>query len=286
MNATHGGADESAGAGALACPVRACARPLEPRQRAFVCARGHSFDLARSGYVNLLQPQDRRSADAGDSGDAIEARRRLLEAGIGLAILQTFVRRAASLHLEARDVVVDLGCGAGDALAALSAATRIDGIGIDLAVRAVALAARRFPGPTWVVANADRRLPLREASVALACSLHGRRNPTECARVLRKGGWLMIATPAPDDLIELRTVVQGAPVERSRAERVLSEHQALFDLADRVSRREHHRLERAHLIDLLRGTYRGARASVDERVQALSTLDVTLASDLFLFTRR
>jgi 23S rRNA (guanine745-N1)-methyltransferase len=236
--------------------------------------------------VNLLQPQDRRSADAGDSGDAIEARRRLLEAGIGLAILQTFVRRAASLHLEARDVVVDLGCGAGDALAALSAATRIDGIGIDLAVRAVALAARRFPGPTWVVANADRRLPLREASVALACSLHGRRNPTECARVLRKGGWLMIATPAPDDLIELRTVVQGAPVERSRAERVLSEHQALFDLADRVSRREHHRLERAHLIDLLRGTYRGARASVDERVQALSTLDVTLASDLFLFTRR
>ena len=26
-----------------------------------VCPRGHAFDVARSGYVNLLQPQDRRS---------------------------------------------------------------------------------------------------------------------------------------------------------------------------------------------------------------------------------
>ena len=44
----------------LACSVRGCGRPLEKNDRALVCARGHSYDIARSGYVNLLQPQDRR----------------------------------------------------------------------------------------------------------------------------------------------------------------------------------------------------------------------------------
>ena len=51
----------------LICPVRDCGEPLERRERALACPRGHSFDLARSGYANLLQPQDRRSKIPGDS---------------------------------------------------------------------------------------------------------------------------------------------------------------------------------------------------------------------------
>ena len=38
-----------------------------------ICPRGHSFDVARSGYINLLQPQERRSRNPGDSADAVAA---------------------------------------------------------------------------------------------------------------------------------------------------------------------------------------------------------------------
>jgi 23S rRNA (guanine745-N1)-methyltransferase len=270
----------------LACSVRDCALPLTRRERAFVCPRGHSYDVARSGYVNLLQPQDRRSRSAGDARAAVEARARLLAAGVGRVILDEFVGKATSLDLGQQGVVVDLGSGAGDALAALASARSMTGVGIDLSTAATEHAARRFPALTWVVANADRRLPVLDQSVDLVLSLHARRNPTECARVLAPSRFLLIAVPADDDLVELRTVVQGQGLERERADHLLAEHEPLFTLVDRSSAREQHRLERKWLLDLLRGTYRGERTSAATRVGALASLDVTLASDFFLFTRR
>src|SRR4051794_4699635 len=81
----------------LLCPVRGCGEPLAgaPRParaggggeplaaaaRALACPRGPRFDRARSGYVTLLQPQDRRSRQPGDSREASLARRRLYAAG-------------------------------------------------------------------------------------------------------------------------------------------------------------------------------------------------------------
>lgn len=270
----------------LSCTVRSCGSPLGRRDRAYVCPRGHAYDIARSGYVNLLQPQDRRSLAAGDSAASLEARARLLEKGIGRASIDGFVERAATIDLPSDAVVVELGSGAGDALGGLARTKPISGIGIDLSTAAAERAARRFPALTWVVANADRRLPLLDESVALVLSLHARRNASECARVLATGGTLLVAVPTADDLIELRAVVQGERVERDRAEALLGEHEPYFVLQERSTVRERRRLDRDALLELLKGTYRGARASAAERVAALDSLDVTMASEIFRFTRR
>ena len=248
----------------LACSVRRCGLPLERRDRVLVCAAGHSHDVARSGYVNLLQPQDRRSPAAGDARAAIEARARLLEAGVGRRLIERLADLAASLPLLASAdgrarTIVDLGSGSGDALAAAAARTSMAAIGIDLSTAAAEHAARRFPALTWIVANADRRLPLLDASVDVVVSVHARRNPDECARVLVPGGFLIVAVPAADDLIELRAAVHGAPVERDRVETVLTEHARHFTLQDRSAIRERRTLDRAQLLDALRGTYRGER---------------------------
>jgi 23S rRNA (guanine745-N1)-methyltransferase len=250
-----------------------------------VCARGHSYDIARRGYVNLLQPQDRRSLSAGDSNEAVVARVQLLAAGVGRDVLEAFVGRAAALDLPAPAVVADLGCGTGDVLAALSQVRQIDAIGIDLSTPAVEYAARHFPDHTWVVANADRRLPLLDRSMDLVVSMHGRRNAAECARVLVAAGSLLVAVPAPDDLVELRRSVLGRAIERDRADAVIAQHAASFTLIDRVIARERKRLDRDSLRQLLRGTYRGARLSAAGHVATLESLDVTLASEMLLFRR-
>lgn len=243
--------------------------------------------MARSGYVSLLQPQDRRSPSAGDSKAAVDARARLLGAGVGRRILGQFIEQAASLSLPSGEpVVLDLGSGSGDALDALAHRRRITGVGIDLSKAAAERASRRFPSLTWVVANADRQLPILSGSVALVLSFHGRRLPGECARVLAPSGFLLAAIPADDDLIELRARVQGAGTARGRAERLLDEHKPLFTLVARSLAHERHHLEQDALRDLLRGTYRGERASAALQVEALEPLDVTLASELFLFERR
>jgi len=251
-----------------------------------VCDAGHSYDIARSGYVNLLQPQDRRSRVAGDSKAAIEARAALLDAGVGRTLLDALAARAAMLDLGDAPVVVDLGCGSGEGLAAIVGPRAATGIGIDLSTAAAERAARRFPDLNWVVANADRRLPLFDASVDLVVSIHGRRNPAETARVLQPHGCLLIAVPAADDLIELRELVQGARVERDRGEAVLAEHQTQFESIERSAIREAAELDRDSLLEALRGTYRGARRAAAERVATLDRLRVTMASDVFLLRLR
>ncbi len=270
----------------LACSVRGCHQPLTRGADAYVCDRGHSFDIARSGYLNLLQPQDRRSRAPGDAAAALDARARLLAAGIGTTILAGFVERAAAaLGAQTDAVTLDLGCGTGEALERLAVASGVGGIGIDISVDAIDRAARRAPALTWLVANADRRLPIRDASVGLVLSLNARRNPPECARVLAPDDRLLVAVPAPDDLIELRTLVQGAGTERDRADAVVEEHAPFFDLTARARLDERHTLDGPALRDLLAGTYRGARRS-QQGHEGLDALEVTLAADVLTFTRK
>ena len=268
----------------LACTVRGCGRPLTRRDRTFVCEAGHAYDIARTGYINLLQPQDRRSRDAGDVAGAVDARAWLLAAGLGRALIDRVAAHAAAL--SPGSVVVDLGCGTGDALGTIVDQHAVVGIGIDLAVRAIERAARRWPTATWIVANADRRLPLLDRAAALVTSVHARRNPVDSARVLSDEGQLVVAVPAPDDLQELREAVAGRALERERADGVEREHAAMFQLLDRAIVRERHHASREVLLQLLRATYRGERLSALPRIDALDTLTITLSSEVLTFARR
>jgi len=270
----------------LACTVRGCGLPLERRARTLACARRHSYDIARRGYVNLLQPQDRRSLNAGDSKAAIAARARLLDSGVGRSIVDAFVAWAAALDVQRNPLVCDLGCGSGDVLGTLASQHPVAGVGIDLSVAAVERAAQRFPQLTWAVANADRRLPLLSESVEIVLSLHARRNPVECARVLAPSRFLLVAVPAPDDLVELRERIQGKPVVRDRTAALIAEHERLFTVVERRVVRVRQHLEQGQLLDVLRGTYRGIRAAAAAKADALGSLDVTLASILCLFQRK
>ena len=98
----------------LACTVRECGLFLERQGRTFACVRGHSYDVARAGYVTLLQPQDRKSREAGDRREAIEARARLLAAGVGRTVLERVVEHAGTAELGRRRDRIERERGAGE----------------------------------------------------------------------------------------------------------------------------------------------------------------------------
>ena len=75
-----------------------------------VCAQGHSFDVARSGYINLLQPQDRKSKNPGDTVEAVAARRRLHDRGITEPLMNAIFDLIDPMPYE---VALDVGCGEG-----------------------------------------------------------------------------------------------------------------------------------------------------------------------------
>ncbi|MEQ1869651.1 MAG: putative RNA methyltransferase [Vicinamibacterales bacterium] len=270
----------------LACTVRGCGQPLERTPLTWTCPRGHSFDIARAGYVNLLQPQDRRSMEAGDARSAVDARARLFERGIGQHVIDAVVSAITTTgDIHSRSVVAELGSGTGHLLDAVHARFGAHCIGIDLAIRAVEIAARRASSVQWVVANADRRLPLLDGRVDLLLSINARRNPSEAARVLTPEGRLLVGIPADDDLIELREAVQGGAMARERVGQLVDEHSTHFSVVGRSSVRETRTCAKESLEDLLLGTYRGGRHANAARVSALETLEVTLATELVEFRR-
>jgi len=70
----------------LACPIDGL--PIEAKEAQRRCAAGHSYDMAREGYCNLLVVQHKASRDPGDSKDKVAARRRFLELGHFAPIVQ------------------------------------------------------------------------------------------------------------------------------------------------------------------------------------------------------
>lgn len=252
----------------LLCPVRGCHLALRREKRQWVCARGHSFDVARSGYINLLQPQERKSKRAGDTTEAIAGRRRLHERGVTAPLLQAV---AEAITASAADVVLDAGCGEGFYLGSLALQTGFDAHGIDISIPAIDAAARRYPECQWVVANADRTLPYADHSFNLGLSINGRMNAGEFRRVLQDDGRLLVAIPAPDDLIELRG--KG----RDRAQRTVETFAPEFTLIRQRRVSTMADLGAAAVQDVLHSIYRPRRS------QPMEAMRVTFSLDLLLF---
>ena len=270
----------------LVCTVRDCRALLEREKQRYVCANNHSFDVARSGYLNLLQPQDRRSKNPGDTPEAVAARRRFLERGFGDPLVEAIVR---ALPMREGESLLDAGCGEGHHTEAIRRAYGVEACGVDISVPAIELAAKRYPECQWVVANADRFLPYADGSFNAVTSITARLSVDEFARVLKPEGTLLVAIPGADDLVELREAVQGERVERDRVERTV----ALFapKIAPKFELQRHElvrhvaRLDREAIQDVLTSTYRGLRRSEQERLHELGEMDVTLARDLLLMRR-
>ena len=81
-------------AAALRCPV--CGGALMPLGTSLRCPQGHSYDMAKEGYVNLLAIQKRHAADPGDGKAMVRARRAFLQAGY----YAPFQKALAELCLE------------------------------------------------------------------------------------------------------------------------------------------------------------------------------------------
>lgn len=252
----------------LVCPVRNCHLALAREQRRLICPLGHSFDIARSGYINLLQPQDRRSKQPGDTTAAIAARRRLHDRGVTQPLLQAI---AEIVTPSPTDTILDAGCGDGFYLGSLASQTGFDAHGVDISIPAIEAAARRYPKCEWIVANADRFIPYADRAFNIVLSITARMNAPEFLRILRDDGRLLVALPAPDDLIELR----GAG--RDRVARTVETFAPHFCVTDRRRVTTTAELDAASVQDVLHSIYRPMRT------QPAPAMRVTFSLDLLLF---
>lgn len=200
----------------LRCPY--CAAPLEREGRALRCLNGHSFDLAKEGYVNLLPPNRRHSKDPGDDREMVAARSAFLEKGYYLPLRNALEALAVRLTEGiAGPAVVDSGCGEGWYTAGICAALADAGrapraVGVDISRYAVRRAARRLPEGQFAVASVYR-LPLGDGSADLLLDVFSPLAAEEFARVVKPGGHFVYVVPSARHLWQMKEVLYPQPYE-------------------------------------------------------------------------
>ena len=192
----------------FACPH--CGGPLERGERAYACPNGHSFDIAREGYVHLLPANRKHAKDPGDDRGMAAARSRFLSKGY-YAPLREALCALAREYAGPEEGVLDSGCGEGYYTAGLwEALNRPRLAGVDLSRPSVRLAARRAPGAEFAVASVYH-LPLADASAGLLLNCFSPLALEEFRRVLRPGGVFLYVVPGAEHLWELKQVLYDRP---------------------------------------------------------------------------
>jgi 23S rRNA (guanine745-N1)-methyltransferase len=268
----------------LRCPT--CRRDLELGGGRLTCGNGHSFDLARAGYVNLM-PSTTRGRHEGDSAGVVAARERFLEAGHFAPLAQCLAERAGS------DVarVMDAGAGTGyylrEVLNALEAAS---GMALDASRSAAQRAARAHPRVGAVVCDIWRELPLRDTSVQLVLNVFAPRNGPEFRRVLESSGTLLVVTPAAHHLSELTGPAGLLQVDEHKEERLRAEIEPHFTLVTEELlgfTMSLQRREAKALIAMGPSARHLAESDIDTRLAGLSwPLEVTAAMNVWTYRPR
>jgi 23S rRNA (guanine745-N1)-methyltransferase len=255
----------------LACPV--CRQSLARSARVYSCPGGHSFDLARSGYLNLLLANQRRTKDPGDGKAMMAARAAFLDQGHYRPIAQALAEAVAA-HPRP-EAVVDIGCGEGYYLRRLRERLGPAAIlcGLDISRHAAEAAARQDPSSLYLVASAHR-MPVLGASLDVVVSNFSPTYPDELARVLRPGGRVVVGLPGPRHLFGLKAEIYAEPAEHAAdppwTDRedftLLAESRVRYDLGMKNSRA---------IGDLLAMTpyFWSADRETQARLQALEALD-------------
>ena len=269
------------------------------------CAAGHSYDVARSGYVNLHRPGIKSNARSGDPEDMVTARRAFLARGH----YDRYVREAAAFLARcgagSPKVFVDAACGEGHhTLIFADALSPALTVGIDASKRAADLAQKSAyrrgiaasgaglsseesshaeRGEMRFIAGNIFDMPLRTGCADVISVLFAPVPYDEALRVLRPGGALLVCSAGRDHLIELRRAIYDE-VRYKDSSPVAPEG---FSPAERENVTYRATLDRAALGELFEMTPFCRRAAGNARERLLDTGggEMTVSVDLAVFRK-
>ena len=191
----------------LTCPV--CGGKLEKSDNSLKCEAGHSFDFAKSGYINLLNPGKKNNAKAGESKEMIQARSSFFAYGYYGKIREFLIDLIKDYN---KDLIVDAGCGEGyytEGIADRYPESAV--IGFDMSKHGTERGAKSSKANgitnTFYAVSNIFNMPLENESADIVINMFAPVSYEEFARVLKKGGYLIIGAAGAKHLLGMKSVL-------------------------------------------------------------------------------
>lgn len=200
------------------CPV--CLGSLHGSGSSLSCHKGHSYDIAREGYVNLILANQKGSKEPGDSPEMLRARRNFLNSGYYRRLAENVSERIIKYLDETGNnvTILDAGCGEGyysDHISRIpSVISRASICGIDVSREGVKLSAKRKNNIQWGVASVHS-IPLQDKSVNIILNIFAPHDADEFSRITADNGILISVTPGPEHLKGLKEELYETVTEHS-----------------------------------------------------------------------
>lgn len=189
----------------LICPV--CGGNMHTEQNTLKCEHGHSYDIASSGYVNLLPPH-KKDTVPGDNKDMVRARRDFLLKGYYSPLADKLTEIC---NLYKPSVIADIGCGEGYYTSKLGCSGAYV-MGFDISKFALTVASKRDKASDYCVANLHE-LPIADCTADAVFCCFCAYDAAEFARILNTDGKFVFVTPARRHLFGLKGLLYEKPYE-------------------------------------------------------------------------
>ncbi len=213
----------------LKCPV--CSGELIRDEKSISCEKGHCFDIAKCGYVNMLPPGREKNSRTGDEREMVRARVNFLSAGYYKEISDRLAELLSD-KLSGKDSLVLCDMGSGEGYHTCSTAVNVAektgagvlALGFDASKYAAECASKRAksfslmprdgigapfdksPAVYFMPANIFS-LPVKPDSVDAVISMFAPIAAEESARILKKGGILVVVSAGREHLYEMREII-------------------------------------------------------------------------------
>ncbi len=191
----------------LTCPI--CRERLEKHDNSLKCVKNHSYDFAKSGYVNLLNPGKKNNAKTGESKEMIKARTSFFETGAYGKIREFLLEIIKPMD---KGVIIDAGCGDcyyAEGVAKCHPYSTV--IGFDMSKHGTEHGAKsaKINGITntfYAVSNIFN-MPILSESADIVINMFAPVSYEEFDRVLKKGGYLIVGASGAKHLYEMKEIL-------------------------------------------------------------------------------
>ena len=185
----------------LRCPV--CKAEISRVGGSLVCEKKHTFDIAKSGYVNL----NVNGTSAGDSKEMVRARSSFLDGGYYSPFAEKLVETVNGLP---HGTILDAGCGEGYYSVRVAKESGGLVLGFDLSRAAVEKAAKRAAAQTATASffvGGIFDLPIKNESVDIVLNLFAPCAREEFLRILKPHGHLIMGIAGENHLLGLKSAL-------------------------------------------------------------------------------